>query len=81
MNKIGLILLSLHLLWASETFAQTFQATVNRNEVPQGETFLLTLETDDAQNKATPDLSVLNKDFDVYDLKDLFRNEKFVFNR
>ena len=74
MNKIGLILLSLHLLWASETFAQTFQATVNRNEVPQGETFLLTLETDDAQNKATPDLSVLNKDFDVYSVGNAYQS-------
>lgn len=74
MNKIGLILLSLNLLWASESFAQTFQATVNRNEVPQGETFLLTLETDDAQNKATPDLSVLNKDFDVYSVGNAYQS-------
>lgn len=47
-------------------WAQTFNAAVNRTEVPQGETFVLTLELADGSDSGNPDLSVLDKDFIVY---------------
>ena len=69
--KIGLVF---GLLWSSMAVAETFEATVNRTEVPQGETFLLTLETDDDKTNATPDLSVLDKDFTVYSVGNAFQS-------
>ncbi len=51
---------------ANAAWAQTFTAAVNRTEVPQGETFVLTLELVDGQDNGNPDLSVLDKDFIVY---------------
>lgn len=66
MKKLLVILLCLQIIGSKIVSAQTFQATVNRNDVPQGETFMLTLETDDDKTSDTPDLSVLDKDFDVY---------------
>jgi len=67
MMKIFFItIFCLQLLWRGIAVAQSFTATVNRTNVPQGETFLLTLETDDDKNKQTPDLSVLEQDFTVY---------------
>jgi len=58
------ILLTCVLIGASA--AQTFNAVVNRTEVPQGETFVLTLELTDGADTGNPDLSVLDKDFIVY---------------
>ena len=54
------------LIFGINARAQTFEATVNRNPVPQGEAFVLSLELKDGQTNMTPDLSVLNKDFQVY---------------
>ncbi len=51
---------------ANAAWAQTFTAAVNRTEVPQGETFVLTLELVDGQDNGNPDLSVLDKYFMVY---------------
>lgn len=62
------------LFWGNSTVTQAFQATVNRTEIPQGETFLLTLETDDDKSKQTPDLSVLDKDFKVYSVGNAFQS-------
>ena len=45
--------------------AQSFNATVNRNIVPEGETFVLTLELKDIDTSSSPDLSALNQDFMV----------------
>ena len=36
-------------------WAQTFNAAVNRTEVPQGETFVLTLELADGSDSGNPD--------------------------
>lgn len=74
MRKFFKIMLCLQLLLSGNAFAQTFQATVNRTEVPQGETFLLTLETDDDKTNATPDLSGLEKDFNVYSVGNAFQS-------
>ena len=65
------------LLWSSIAAAEIFEATVNRTEIPQGETFLLTLKTDDDKTNATPDLSVLDKDFEIVDCYNL-TNEKNI---
>ena len=62
------------LFWGNSTVTQAFQATVNRTEIPQGETFLLTLETDNDKSKQTPDLSVLDKDFKVYSVGNAFQS-------
>lgn len=53
-------------------WAQTFNAAVNRTEVPQGETFVLTLELVDGSDSGNPDLSVLDKDFIVYSVGNAF---------
>lgn len=53
-------------------WAQTFNAAVNRTEVPQGETFVLTLELADSSDSGNPDLSVLDKDFIVYSVGNAF---------
>lgn len=53
-------------------WAQTFNAAVNRTEVPQGETFVLTLELADGSDSGNPDLSVLDKDFIVYSVGNAF---------
>ena len=74
MKKLFVAFFCLQLLVSKSVWAQTFQATVNRNEVSQGETFLLTLETDDDKTKATPDLSVLDKDFNVYSVGNAYQS-------
>ena len=53
-------------------WAQTFNAVVNLTEVPQGETFVLTLELADGSDSGNPDLSVLDKDFIVYSVGNAF---------
>ena len=64
MKKIilGLFLI---LSFMSEVAAQSFTATVNRNPVPEGETFVLTLDLQDVDTQKTPDLSGLSKDLTV----------------
>lgn len=46
--------------------AESFIAKVNRNPVPLGETFVLTLQYDGNPGTNEPDLAPLNKDFTVY---------------
>lgn len=46
--------------------AGNFTAKVNRNHVPLGETFVLTLQYDDAPGTSEPDLTPLQKDFNIY---------------
>ena len=74
MKKFVLMIISLQMLYSNIAFAQNFTATVNRTNVPQGETFLLTLETDDDKNKQTPDLSVLEQDFLIYSVGNSFKS-------
>ena len=65
------LLLSLGLI--SEAWAQSFTATINRNPVPEGETFVLTLELKDADTSATPDLSALNQEMTVLSVSNGYR--------
>lgn len=53
--------------------AQTFNAVVNRTEVPQGETFVLTLDLANGDDSGNPDLSVLDNDFIVYSVGNAFK--------
>lgn len=53
--------------------AQSFNATVNRNIVPEGETFVLTLELKDVDTSSSPDLSALNQDFMVLSVSNGYR--------
>ena len=72
MKKIFFI--SLLLLFISkESFAQSFEATVNRNVVPEGETFVLTLELKDVDTTSSPNLSLLNDDFMVLSVSNGYR--------
>ena len=58
---------------AGNTFAQSFTATVNRNVVPEGETFVLTLDLKDVDTSASPDLNALNEDFMVLSISNGYR--------
>ena len=72
MKKIFFIsLLSLFIFKGA--VAQSFNATVNRNIVPEGETFVLTLELKDVDTNASPDLSILNEDFMVLSVSNGYR--------
>ena len=53
-------------MFAFSAHAESFTAKVNRNPVPLGETFVLTLQYDGAPGDSSPDLTSLNKDFKVY---------------
>lgn len=53
--------------------AQSLNATVNRSQIPEGETFLLTLEYDGAKVNEAPDLAPLEKDFNVYSVSNSYR--------
>ena len=53
--------------------AQNFTATINRNPIPEGETFVLTLNLQDVDTKATPDLSTLSKDLTVLSISNGYR--------
>ncbi len=72
MKKFAFVL-GLCLLWAANLPAQTFEAKVNRAEVPEGETFLLSVELEGAKTNSTPDFSVLNRDFTVYSVSNAYR--------
>lgn len=65
MKKFVLALI-VSLIFSINAEAQTLEATVNRNPVPQGEAFILSLVLKDGQTNMTPDISPLNKDFKVY---------------
>lgn len=53
--------------------AQALRAKVNRPQLPEGETFMLSLELEDADTSETPDLSVLEKDFTIYSVSNAYR--------
>lgn len=72
MKKFAFIL-GLCLLFAAGASAQTFEAKVNRADVPEGETFLLSVELEGAKTNNTPDFGVLNKDFTVYSVSNAYR--------
>ncbi len=54
------------LVFSFSVQAQTLQASVNRNPIPEGEAFILTLRLENPQNSETPDLKPLEQDFNVY---------------
>lgn len=54
--------------------AQTLTAEVNRSEIPEGETFMLTLSYDGNEND-TPDIGVLNDDFTIFSVGNTVRNQ------
>lgn len=62
------------LCFSLNAFAQTLTAKANRTNVPQGETFLLTLDYDGANTSETPDFSVLDKDFTIYSISNSFQS-------
>ena len=66
-------MVGLFLTWAGIAAAQTFEARVNRSEVPEGETFLLSVELEGAKTNNTPDFGVLNADFTVYSVSNAYR--------
>ena len=72
MKKIVLSLI-VSVILSANSWAQTFEARVNRSNVPEGETFLLTVELQDAKAKGTPDFSVLNQDFTTYSVSNAYR--------
>ena len=51
---------------AFPSYAENFTAKVNRNHVPMGETFILSLQYDGNPGSSEPDLTPLNKDFNIY---------------
>lgn len=54
-------------------YAQSFEATVNRNKLPAGETFVLTLELKDVDTNQSPDIKALSKDFTVMSVSNGYR--------
>lgn len=72
MKKTVLSILLL-LMICNTAGAQSFDATVNRNVVPEGETFVLTLELKDVDTSSSPDLSALNQDFMVLSVSNGYR--------
>ena len=72
MKKLFFSLVTLF-FFCTEVYAQPFTATVNRTELPEGETLMLSLELQDASTNATPDFSVLDKDFTLYSVSNAYR--------
>lgn len=65
--------LGLAILFSFNVQAQSFSAKVNRDVVPEGETFLLTLELEGANATSGPDFSNLDKDFIVYSVSNAYQ--------
>ncbi len=72
MKKIFLALFLMFFL-CENVSAQALRARINRPQLPEGETFMLSLELEDADTSETPDLSVLDKDFTVYSVSNAYR--------
>lgn len=67
---LGTLIFSL--LMISQAYAQNLTASVNRSSVPEGETFMLSLDYDGSSINDSPDLSVLDKDFTIYSVANSF---------
>ena len=72
MKKL-IFVLALMFLITSNALAQEFRATVNRDTVPEGETFLLSLDLTGAATNETPDLAELGRDFTIYSVANAYR--------
>lgn len=57
------------LIFSLPAQAQKLEATVNRNPVPQGEAFILSLTLKDARSTLSPNLQPLEKDFNIYSIQ------------
>ncbi len=71
--KKWILFVVLNLLMISQAEAAVLTAKVNRNPVPAGETFVLSLEYDGDPGSSRPDFSVLNRDFNVYMVSNSYR--------
>lgn len=56
----------------SVCFAEKFEATVSRVDIPYGETLMLMLDYDGADKNLVPDLSVLDNDFSIFSTSQSF---------
>lgn len=72
MKKISLGLI-LALLFSFQAVAQSFNAIVNRDTLPEGETFVLTLDLQGVDSSATPDLNALSKKFTTFSISNGYR--------
>ncbi len=72
MKKVILALV-LSIVTIFSASAQSLEARVNRNNVPSGETFLLTIELKDGRSNKSPDFSALNQDFTTYSVATSYR--------
>ena len=63
----------LSLFMTSNLCAQSFDATVNRNNLPEGETLVLTLNLQDVDTSSSPDLSALSQEFTVLSVSNSYR--------
>ena len=64
--KQSALILVLLLFAVEAAFAASFTATVDRTQVPPGESFNLNLSLSDASPSASPDFSPLENDFTIY---------------
>ncbi len=67
MKKFWLILLAVFAC-ISGAEAAGLQAEVDRNILPQGETFVLSIKYDGGKTNQQPDFSVLEKDFSIFSM-------------
>lgn len=67
MKKFLLSFLSF-LIFTASASAQDFTAKVNRQEIPQGEILMLTLEYQGGQTSQKPGLEVLNRNFNIFSI-------------
>lgn len=72
MKKIFLSML-ICCFFSMGAWAQSFDATVNRTTIPEGETFVLTLDLKDVDSNASPDLNGLSKDFTTFSVSNGYR--------
>ena len=75
MIKKIFILVFFGLLVSVNSFAQGVSAKVNRTELPEGETFLLTLDYEGINGQIKPGLDVLEKDFNIYSVSNSYKTE------
>ena len=61
-----LLIFTFVLMFAIRSEAADLQASVNNNQIPYGEAFVLTISDNTAKSDAQPDLSVLQRDFTIY---------------
>ena len=73
-----LLWLCLLLPWTA--MAAQVQATLDRNDVHLGDTVMLKLRIADAMTASTPDLSALDRDFDVLDTEVLDTSSGSLLN-